>query len=69
METVLSRSTKVVLGAQDSGNMIYLPIDKLIEAQRARTAGADRSGTVTASPAPEDESDASRESPRSRSRP
>jgi membrane protease subunit HflK len=36
LETVLSKSKKVVLDTKGSGNMLYLPIDKLIE---QRTSG------------------------------
>jgi|GEM_PF-4108850 len=40
MESVLSRSSKVMVGTGDSGNnMMYLPIDKLIN------SGNDSSGT------------------------
>ncbi len=41
MESILSRSHKIVIDAKSgSGNMIYLPLDKLAEAVRAATPGA-----------------------------
>jgi membrane protease subunit HflK len=41
METILSRSRKIVIDAKSgSGNMLYLPIDKLAEAVRAATPSA-----------------------------
>jgi membrane protease subunit HflK len=41
METILSRSRKIIVDAKGSGgNMIYLPLDKLAEAVRAATAGS-----------------------------
>jgi membrane protease subunit HflK len=39
MEQVLGRSTKVIVDTKGAGNMIYLPLDKLIE-QRTQPRGA-----------------------------
>jgi len=40
IEEVYGNSNKVLLDAEGSGNMIYLPIDKLLEGQRGGSAGA-----------------------------
>jgi membrane protease subunit HflK len=45
MEAVLGASSKVIVDTKGTGNMIYLPLDKLME-QR----GQPRSGTVTVEP-------------------
>ena len=45
MEEVLASSSKVIVDTKGTGNMIYLPLDKLME-QR----GQPRSGTVTVEP-------------------
>jgi membrane protease subunit HflK len=39
IEEVYANSNKVLLDAAGSGNMIYLPIDKLLEGQRAGSTG------------------------------
>jgi modulator of FtsH protease HflK len=45
MQTILSRSHKIVIDAKTgSGSMIYLPLDKLAEAVRAATPAAVPSG-------------------------
>jgi membrane protease subunit HflK len=50
METVLSRSRKVILDAKSgTGNMIYLPLDKMVEAGNSRTSSA--SSDIVVSPA------------------
>jgi len=43
MEDVYADSSKVLLDAAGSGNMIYLPVDKLLE-QRGRTSGSAAAG-------------------------
>ena len=40
MEEVLSNSSKILLEAQGSNNLLYLPLDKLMEGHRAGAAGA-----------------------------
>jgi membrane protease subunit HflK len=40
MEEVLSNSSKILLEAQGSNNLLYLPVDKLIEGRRAGSTGA-----------------------------
>ena len=45
MEQVLGSSAKVIVDTEGTGNMIYLPLDRLLE-QRGQT----RSGTVTVEP-------------------
>jgi membrane protease subunit HflK len=39
VESVLGNATKVILDTDGSGNLIYLPVDKLLE-QRGRSAGS-----------------------------
>jgi modulator of FtsH protease HflK len=57
LETVLSKSKKVVLDTKGSGNMLYLPIDKLIE---QRASGREESrDTIAVRPAPAIETPAS----------
>ena len=49
METILSRSRKIVVDARNGGgNMIYLPLDKLAEAVRAATPSAAPAGSAAA---------------------
>jgi len=45
MEEVLGKSTKVIVDTRGTGNMLYLPLDKLIEQRTPR-------GTVTIEPLP-----------------
>ncbi len=47
METVYSNSNKVLLDAEGSGNMLYLPVDKLIEQRSSgsRSSAAGSSGS------------------------
>lgn len=45
LEDIYASSTKVLLDTEEGGNMIYLPLDRLIE---RRAAGRTSSGTVTA---------------------
>ncbi len=40
MEDVYANSSKVLIDASDGNNMIYLPVDKLIEQRRPATGGA-----------------------------
>ncbi len=67
LEEVLGRSKKVFLDAEGSGNLIYLPIDKLLEQQRLPGSRDSSSGgsTRNALPEYEDAPDA-RDDPRSR---
>ncbi len=44
IEEVYARSNKILLDAQGSGNLMYLPVDKLIENQRNRPQSVDASG-------------------------
>ena len=48
IEDVYSESTKVLLDAEGSGNLLYLPIDKLIE--QGRNSGSSRMPNRTISP-------------------
>ena len=56
VEDVLSRSNKVILDANSSGNMIYLPVDKILENRSALPAvsgtGSARPVTPTTPPEP-----------------
>jgi modulator of FtsH protease HflK len=51
VESVLSKSKKVVLDTKGAGNMLYLPIDKLIEQKTTTTREAPRD-TIVVRPAP-----------------
>jgi membrane protease subunit HflK len=54
LEEIYGRSNKIILDAKGSGNLLYLPVDKLLEQQRGGggTAGAaPRNGAVPESPA------------------
>ena len=48
IEEVYSRSNKVILDSQGSGNLLYLPIDKLIQNQDERNVMLDPPRTVEA---------------------
>jgi modulator of FtsH protease HflK len=67
LEEVLASSSKVILDTEDSGNVIYLPMDKLLEGQRLRDRNVERT-PPSATPAPELEPQSTRETSRSRSR-
>ncbi len=59
LEAVLGSSKKVVLDAKGNGNLVYLPIDKLLEQRRPRVETSDVTSsmerpTSTNSPAPAD---------------
>jgi membrane protease subunit HflK len=45
MEDVMQRSNKVLLDAEGSGNLLYLPIDKLMQQQGRDSGGNGSSGT------------------------
>lgn len=68
VEEVLSRSNKVLLDAGGSGNMIYLPLDKILDNRSTlpATTGAGSARTVTPVPSPEPAAEI--EAPTSRSR-
>lgn len=46
MEQVLGSATKVLVDSKGSGNILYLPIDKLVERNSARAAPADVPPTI-----------------------
>lgn len=54
LQDVYSRSNKVLLDAEGSGNLLYLPIDKLIGAG-GRTGVSGEAGSGSETPSPEDE--------------
>jgi membrane protease subunit HflK len=51
IEEVYGNSNKVLLDVEGSGNMIYLPIDKLIEQRRPAGGASNRSGSLDSSQA------------------
>jgi membrane protease subunit HflK len=52
MESILSRSRKIVIDAKTSGgNVLYLPLDKITEAVRATAPSAASASTATSAPA------------------
>ena len=61
VEQVLGSSAKVVVDVEGTGNMIYLPIDKLME-QRSPARGADTPPTIRL----DDGSELESEDPRAR---
>jgi len=66
VENVLSRSKKVVLDTKGTGNMLYLPIDKLME-QRTQVPQSPRDSiVVTRAPQPAASEDATSEERRAR---
>jgi membrane protease subunit HflK len=69
MQQVLSSTSKVILDYKGSGNLLYLPLDKLM--QRGGTATpseSDASQTQAPAPTPDETSPRSRDSLRSRDR-
>jgi membrane protease subunit HflK len=68
IEAVLASSSKVILDTRESGNLIYLPMDKLLEGQRLRDRSGERT-TPSATPPPEiQQPQSNRDTSRSRSR-
>lgn len=51
VEDVLSRSNKVLLDTSGSGNLVYLPIDKILEGRAALPAASGPGSTRSAAPA------------------
>lgn len=51
MQEIYSNTTKVYVGNKAGNSMLYLPLDKIVEAGRARAAGAAASGTSGGAPA------------------
>jgi len=49
IEEVYKNSSKVLLDAEDSGNMIYLPVDKLLEQRRGSSSGSSGRGISSVS--------------------
>jgi membrane protease subunit HflK len=69
VEDVLSRSSKVLLDAEGSGNVIYLPLDRLLDGtMRATDRDTVRSGAAGAT-STDSEDQPNRDGSRSRSRP
>ncbi len=52
IEDVLQRSSKILLDAEGSGNLLYLPIDKLLQRQAGAAGGDDSETGPTASSLP-----------------
>jgi membrane protease subunit HflK len=70
MEGVLSNTTKVIIDQKDNSNLLFLPLDKLIQSAGAAAASGSISGSIDGSaPTPmTDESRRTREAFRSRNR-
>ena len=62
MEQVLGSSSKILVDVEGSGNMIYLPLDKLLEQRSPQRSSADTPPTIRM----EDGSEVDAEDPRSR---
>ena len=68
IEEVYSNSTKIILDSEGSGNLLYLPIDKLMQ-NSGYSSSADRSRfTESATLAPDDESRSAQEARERRTR-
>ena len=52
MQDVYTNSTKVLIDTHGSGNLLYLPLDKLIEQSKAQTPNVSPSSPAVSSPAP-----------------
>jgi len=48
LEEILRRSTKVLVDAQGGNNMLYLPLDQLVQQRRARSPASDSSAPASA---------------------
>ena len=57
LEAVMSNSTKVMLDSEGDGNVIYLPLDRLMEGRRGDSATMSRSGNSGPRSAPPDTTD------------
>ena len=68
VETVLGGATKVIIDTKGNGNLIYLPLDKLLERRGAEPARATTLPDVTVTPAPRGESPDAAADARSRAR-
>jgi membrane protease subunit HflK len=66
LEVVLGNAKKVVIDTKSSNNVLYLPIDKLIEQSRSGARDATREGTITIHPATSAPNDAQADDRRSR---
>jgi membrane protease subunit HflK len=62
METVLGSASKILVDVEGSGNMIYLPLDKLLEQRSPQRSSTDTPPTIRM----EDGSEVDAEDPRSR---
>src|SRR5262245_90447 len=69
MQTILTSTSKVMLDYKGSGNLLYLPLDKLMQQAGAAIAGQEQAAPRAAEPAPPPEAPArSREALRARGR-
>ncbi len=71
MQQILANSNKVLIDQKGGGNLLYLPLDKLMQTATAPVAGSDaanKPGTTETLPLPADNSMRSREAFRSRDR-
>jgi membrane protease subunit HflK len=68
IEDVYARSSKVLLDAAGSGNVIYLPMDRILDA-RGKSGGRDGGSGAAASPPADADAQSNRDSSRSRTRP
>ena len=65
IEEVYNNSRKVIIDSDSSGNLLYLPIDKLMEGSRSRSSG-DESNRASDSQIPGAASDTNRDTSRER---
>jgi len=53
MQTVLSNTTKIVVDSKSGGNMLFLPLEKIMQMSGAAAAGAVEQGAARAPAAAE----------------
>ena len=66
LESVLGNSKKVVVDTKSGNNVLYLPMDKLMEQSRSSARDSSREGTITIHPAASAPSDTQADDRRSR---
>lgn len=50
IESVMSSSTKVMVDVEGGNNMLYLPLDKIMEQRSSQSSNANSSGNITSNP-------------------
>ena len=50
IESVMSSSTKVMVDVEGGNNMLYLPLDKIMEQRSSQSSNTNSSGNITSNP-------------------